>query len=287
MSQLTNYGENKLVDFVRQQSMALPTSWWLAPISAYAESGVTELTGIGLARFEVVRSLANFAGTQGDGTTLASSGTTHTTSNNGAIALGTASGSGTMVGIGFFDASSGGNCWFAWLAPASILINSTDVVSLAAGTVKLQLGAAAGCSDYLANKLIDLMFRAQSYSFPATIYDALYTSTPSNAGGGTEVGGGVNYSRATLACGLSTLSGTQGAATTSASSGTSGRSSNNAAIAFPVPSGSWGACVAQGWRDAASAGNLLFWGALTTSLSIDQFSGAPTYAPDAMGFTFQ
>jgi hypothetical protein len=287
MSQFTDYGENKLIDFIRQQSMSLPTSWWLAPISAYTDASVTELTGIGLTRCQVDRSLTNFAGTQGDGTTLASSGASHTTSNNGSVALGTASGSGTLAGIGFFDASSGGNCWFVWMAPSPITINATDVVTLAAGTVKLQLGATAGCSDYLANKLIDLIFRAQSYSFPATIYNALYTTAPSNSGGGVEVGGGVNYSRASLACGLSTLSGTQGAGTTSASSGTGGRSSNNSAIAFPAPSGTWGTCVAQGWRDASSAGNLLFWGALTTSLSVDALSGAPTYPPDGMGFTFQ
>lgn len=287
MSQFTDYAENKLVDFMRQQSMGLPSSWWLAPVSAYADGSITEITGIGLSRVEVARSLANFSGTHGDGTTTASSGTSHATSNNGTINFGTASGSATMVGVGFYDASSGGNCWMVWLAPNSIAINATDVVSFSAASIKLQLGITGGCSDYLANKLIDLIFRAQAYNFPATIYGALYTASPNNAGGGTEVGGGVNYARASFACSLTSLSGTQGAGTTTASSGTGGRTSNNAAIAHPVPSGSWGTCLAQGWLDAASAGNLLFWGALTTPLSIGLQSGAPTYAPDGMGFTFQ
>jgi hypothetical protein len=287
MSQLTDYGENKLADFVRGQGLAaLPANWYLAPLSAYTDSSATEITGISLARVSKARSLANWAGTQGDGTTLASTGTTHTTSNNNSVALGTATGSATMVAVGFFDAASGGNCWMVWQLETPLSIVSSDVVTLAAGQVKFSLGLSGGLSDYLANKLIDLIFRGQAFSFPATMYHALYTSAPGNAGGGIEVGGGVAYARASLACTLAAISGTQSAGSTVASSGTGGRISNNVAVTHPQPTGSWGTPAWGGWRDASSAGNLLFHHALTRPLSISASSPPPSYAPNACGFTF-
>jgi hypothetical protein len=286
MSQFTNHGENWLADLFRGQgSAALPAAWHIAPLSAYTDASQTEITGIGLARASVTRSLANFAGTQGDGTTLASSGTSHTTSNNSSIALGTATGGATMVAVGFYDASSGGNCWMVWELEDPLTIVSTDVVTLAASQVKFSLGLANGLSDYLANKLIDLIFRAQAYTFPATMYHALYTATPSNAGGGTEVGGGVGYLRATLAASLAAISGTQSVGSTTASSGTGGRISNNVAVTHPVPTGSWGTIGWGGLKDASTAGNLLFWHALTNPMTIGSGSPAPSYAADDLGIT--
>jgi len=284
--QFTNYGENKVADFLRGQGLAsLPAAWHIAPLSAYDDASQTEITTIGLARASVTRSLANFAGTQGDGTTLASSGTGHTTSNNGSIGLGTATGSATMVAVGFYDAASSGNCWMVWELEDPLSIVNTDVVTLAASQVKFSLGLAGGMSDYLANKLIDLIFRAQSYTMPATIYHALMTAAPTNAGGGTEVGGGVGYTRASLATSLAAISGTQSAGSTTASSGTGGRISNNAAVTHPTPTGSWGTPTHGAWYDALTSGNLLLWRALTNALTIGSGSPAPSYAADACGFT--
>ena len=41
-------------------------------------------------------------------------------------------------------------------------------------------------SDYVENKLIDWMLRGQAFTPPATVYVALFTSAPADAGGGTE-----------------------------------------------------------------------------------------------------
>jgi hypothetical protein len=284
MSQFTHYGENKIADFFRGQGLTLPASWHFAPLSAYSDSSVTEITGIGLARVARARSLANFAGTRGDGTTLASSGTSHATSNNASIGLGTATGSATMVAVGLFDAASAGNCWMVWELATPLSIANTDVVTLAAAQVKFELGL-AGMSDYLSNKMIDLLFRAQAYSFPASMWNALYTATPSNAGGGTEVGGGVGYTRAELAASLAAISGTQSAGSTVASSGTAGRISNNAAVAHPVPTGSWGTVQWGALLDASTSGNLLFWHALTNPVTIGLGSPAPTFQANALGIT--
>jgi hypothetical protein len=134
----------------------------------------------------------------------------------------------------------------------------------------------AAMSDYLENKIIDWLFRGQTYTPPAGIYIGLLTSAPSDTGGGTEVSGN-NYSRVNLAPSLANWAGTQAAASTVASTGTSGTTSNNAAITFPTPSASWGTVTHFAVYDATTAGNLLFWGALTISKTINQ-SDAVSFA---------
>lgn len=123
-------------------------------------------------------------------------------------------------------------------------------------------------SDYLENKLIDQLFRGQTAPTTSTLYVALYTAAPSDSGGGTEVSGN-NYSRASVTSSLANWAGTQSTGSTTASSGTGGSTSNNAAITFATPSASWGTVTHFGIFDAASTGNLLFWGALTTSKTIN------------------
>lgn len=104
----------------------------------------------------------------------------------------------------------------------------------------------AGKSDYLENKILEHVLKNTSYTSPTTVYMALFTAAPSDAGGGTEVSTN-NYARTAI---------TFGAAS-------SGAISNSSAVTFPTPSGSWGACTHFGIFDAATVGNLLYWGALT------------------------
>lgn len=123
----------------------------------------------------------------------------------------------------------------------------------------------AAMSNYLENKLIDHIFRGVAYSVPTTLYIALYTATPSDSGGGTEVTGN-NYARPSLAANTTNWAATNGATlTTNPSSGNTGTTSNNAVITFNTPSGSWGTVTHFGIFDALSGGNLLFWGALSAS----------------------
>lgn len=138
-------------------------------------------------------------------------------------------------------------------------------------------------SDYLENKLIDHVLRAQAYTSPATLYFALFTAAPSDSGGGTEVSGN-NYARVGVTASLANFAGTQSAGSTTASSGTGGQSSNNAAINFPTPSGTWGTVTHWGIFDASTSGNLLFHDDLTTSKTIN--SGDPvSFAIAAMTIT--
>jgi hypothetical protein len=285
MSLFTNYGENKIADWLRAQGLTLPANWYVAPLSAASDSSVTEVTGSGIARAAVVRGLAAFAGTQGAGTTLASTGTSHATSNNSLIDMGTAAGAvGTVTHVGLFDASSGGNCWAYVELSAPIVTAAAVVIQVAAGALGLVVGLSSGMSNYLSNKFIDLFFRAQAYSLPATFYLAAYTAAPNNAGGGTEVGGGVGYSRLAVAMSLTSFSGTQAAGSTAASSGTAGRTSNNATLTLATPSGAWGTVGWLAFHDASSGGNLLFWGAMAAAKSVGV--GAPLYVlADKLGIT--
>lgn len=136
-------------------------------------------------------------------------------------------------------------------------------------------------SDYLENKLIDAIFRGQTYTPPATLYVALLTAAPSDAGGGTEVSGG-SYARVGVTASLANFSGTQSAGSTTASSGTGGTTSNNGAITFPAPTANWGSVTHWGIYDASSGGNLLYYAALTTAKTVNNGDAAPSFAAGAL-----
>jgi hypothetical protein len=120
-------------------------------------------------------------------------------------------------------------------------------------------------SDYLEGKVIQHLFESD-YSAPANMYVALYTVTPSDAGGGTECSGGA-YAREAVARSTGWTS--------------SGNATENAAdITFTEATASWGTVVAFGLFDASTAGNLLYWGALTASKTIDSGDTAKIPAGD-------
>ena len=141
----------------------------------------------------------------------------------------------------------------------------------------------AAMTDYLENKLIDLIFRGQTYSLPATLYFALFTSGPTEAGGGTEVSGGA-YARVGVARSLANFAGTQAAGSTAASSGTSGTTSNNVAVTFPAPTANWGTIFGVAVFDAATGGNMLFQGALGTPKTVNSGDAAPSFPISAFSF---
>jgi len=144
----------------------------------------------------------------------------------------------------------------------------------------------AALSNYLENQLVDHVFRGQAYSatVPASVWVALYTSAPSDAGGGTEISGS-NYARVAVSRSLAAWAGTQGAGTTLASDGNGGTTSNNASITFPTPSASWGTVTHFGILDAVTGGNLLFHGALTVPQTINS-GNTVTFAAGQLQITF-
>lgn len=283
MSRLTNYAENQLADFLRGQAMDLPTAWSIRLASAADDTGFTELAGTDYAPQEVTRSLTTWKSTQGNN--LASTGTTHATSNSAAIDFGVAGSAwGTLSHVVLCDDDD--NPWMYYELPSPIVINTSDPVSIAIGALAYTLGLSGGCSDYLANRLIDLVFRGQAYSYPGTSYHGLMTAAPSNSGGGTEVSSG-GYARVAFDNSLVNWSATDGPGDTGASEGTSGESSNNAAIVWPSPSSSWGSVGWHQERDASSGGNLLFWAALDNAVTVSAGASAPRVPAGRAKRTFQ
>jgi hypothetical protein len=139
----------------------------------------------------------------------------------------------------------------------------------------------AAMSNYLENELVDQIFRGRAFTFPTSLYCALFTATPSDTGGGTEVSGG-SYARVNLAPSNSNWKGTGGEVTATDSTGTTGTSSNNVAITFAAPTANWGVITSFGIFDASTSGNLLFYGALTTSKTVNNGDAAPSFAIDAL-----
>lgn len=144
----------------------------------------------------------------------------------------------------------------------------------------------AAASDFLENRLVDHILRGQTFSAtsPANLFVALYTAAPNDAGGGNEVSGN-NYARVSVSRALASWAGTQGAGTTTASSGTGGVTSNNVTITFPTPSGTWGTVTHFAILDAATGGNMFFHGALTTAQTINA-GNTVSFAPGQLTITF-
>lgn len=139
-------------------------------------------------------------------------------------------------------------------------------------------------SNYLENKLTDLIFRGAAFTAPVTLYVSLHTADPLDAASGTEVTGG-SYARVAITANTTNWAGTQSAASTAASSGTGGQSSNNAAITFPAPTANWGSITHFGIFDASTSGNLLVFGALGTAKTVNNGDAAPSFAAAALTVT--
>lgn len=123
-------------------------------------------------------------------------------------------------------------------------------------------------SDYLENKLVDHLFRSISFAAPSTLYLALFTANPTDSTAGTECAG-TGYARIAVAPGTTNWANTQ-ASGTSASSGTTGTTSNLLTITFSASAGAgWGTITGFALCDASSAGNELWYGALTVNKLIN------------------
>ncbi len=117
--------------------------------------------------------------------------------------------------------------------------------------------------DVFEKRVMDLIFRNDlaSATVPMTlngtnVWIGLFTATPSDSGGGTEATGG-SYARVAVArtgAGFNAATGTS--PTTTANTGT---------VTFPTATVSWGTVTQFGIFDAATAGNLIYWGDLGTS----------------------
>ena len=146
----------------------------------------------------------------------------------------------------------------------------------------------AAKSDYLENKLLDVILRAQSlvvgtstlsWGTVPTVYIGLNSAASTDAAAGTEAVGG-SYARQPIVCSLANISGTQGTGTTLASSGTDGTVENNNPVVFTnMP-----AVTLVGFTiwDALTAGNMLFHAPLTGQPIAVVAASTVTFAANAL-----
>ena len=146
MSNASDYLENKLVDqlFRGQAAPSIGTLHVGLFTAAPSDSGGgVEVAGNAYARATVASSLANWAGTQGAGTTAVSSGTTGATSNNGVITFQppAPAGWGLVTHFALFDSALGGtNNMIVWgTLSASKTINAGDTVTFPAAALTVTI----------------------------------------------------------------------------------------------------------------------------------------------------
>lgn len=117
-------------------------------------------------------------------------------------------------------------------------------------------------SNYLENAILDHILGGGDFSRPATVYVSLHTADPTDAGNGAEVSAAIwtNYAREAV---------TNNNTNWPAASG--GSKSNGTDIDFGTATVSGTAPVVThfGIWDASTSGNLLYFGALTGSKTID------------------
>lgn len=285
MSHLTNYAENLLADMARGEGLTIAaTNWTVHLLTAVSESAHTKVTGTGYGGVSSARSLAAWAGTQGPGTTLASIGSSHRTSNNLLVDFGTAGAggwSGPAIAVGLFN----GTDLFCWadMDPRTVL--EGEAFALDPGTIIFDFGVTGGMSNYLSNQLIDKIWRGQTFDWPSSVYAAYTTDAPTNATPGSEPGVG-GYARQEIISDLSSWTPTQGGLVTDPSTGTSGRIENQLDVVFPVPTANQGVATHGELLDSDFGGNLLFWRALAAAKSIVSGGQPPTFAAGSIGITW-
>ena len=114
----------------------------------------------------------------------------------------------------------------------------------------------SAATNYLENEVLDHVLGkgTRDFTSPANLYVGLFTAvSDGEAGTVTEVSGN-DYARTAVT--FNTASG--------------GSATNNGDVTFPAANGgSWGTITHIGIYDASTAGNLLFYGALTASKTVD------------------
>lgn len=141
---LNDYAENKVVDaLLRGQSLGAPATFYIGLTTDTCSDSTagTEPSGNAYARVAVTSSLANWAGTQATGSTVASSGTNGTTSNNAAITWTASTGAwGNLQAARWYDAASAGNSWICINLTAPLNVSGSGfTVSFSAGSLTFQV----------------------------------------------------------------------------------------------------------------------------------------------------
>jgi len=117
----------------------------------------------------------------------------------------------------------------------------------------------SAASNYLENKVLDHTLGGTAYSQPAALYLGLFKNVSTNAAANLEAG--------TLTDEVSGGSYARKAITFNAAS--NGSADNDSTVTFDTATANWGTVTHIAVMDAASAGNVVYWAAVSTSKLIE------------------
>lgn len=116
----------------------------------------------------------------------------------------------------------------------------------------------SSCSNYLEKKILDHVCKVAAYTQPTNLYLGLFKGSPAanlEAGTLTDEQSGSGYARQLI--------------TFNAADSVTGVITNSAIVTFPVATASWGTITYCAILDASTGGNVLFYGPLTASKTVD------------------
>lgn len=144
MANMSNYLENKLVDFLfRGVSFTAPSTLYIAlctatPTDTSTGSTISEISGGNYSRQSLTSNTSNWSTTNGDNAAT-SSGTNGTTLNSTQINWTSVTWSGTVTSVAVCDAASGGNMLFYAALSSSRTIASGDSLSFGINSLSIQI----------------------------------------------------------------------------------------------------------------------------------------------------
>ena len=111
----------------------------------------------------------------------------------------------------------------------------------------------SAASNYAENLALKWLLTTESATRPTAWHLGLFTSNPTDAGSGTEVStSGTGYGRKAIAFTV-----------------TNDTATNSATVTFDAATSNWGTIGWVGIYDAATGGNLIFHGAVTTAKTLE------------------
>lgn len=162
---------------------------------------------------------------------------------------------GRRVNLAFGDGTIVATPWLPSLRPGAVITRGFR------RTLRDLVVWASGKSNYYRSKLLNQFWSATSFSFPGTLYLALWTSTLSASSTGSTSGecSYTGYARVAV-----TANGTNFSTSAGGSAVT-----NNTADTWPPNAGSLQTATDLMVADASTAGDSLYWGALASPAAIN------------------
>jgi hypothetical protein len=256
MSRATDAFEAILLDHICGLAPYTPeATLYIGLMTAVADAEVptlTEVTGGSYARLAVTN----------DGTSWYRSG--QILMNSGILSFVAASASwGTVTHWGIFDSPSGGDALIVGPLTNSVAVGIGATPRIAADKIQVNF---AFRSNFMNAAMLDHVFGITPYTAPTDVDIALYTSAPTDAGGGTEVSSsGTDYDREEI----------PNDATSWTRTGSLIENDND--IEFPEATAAYGIVVAQAAFEAGTS-NMMWWKNLEANQNIgigSQFAFTP------------